>query len=986
MGETFAMEGGIDMAESALRPMVSVIMPVYNAERFLEKSLGDILNQTLRDIEIICVDDGSTDRSMEILKTLQSKDSRIRILHKEHSDAGDTRNVGMAAATGKYLSFLDADDLFYPQMLEKCVARMERDDADIVVYAAEEYNMLDETVTPMPRSLRIQYCPEHLPFHPSEMADSLLIAFQNWPWNKMFRREFIAANNIRWQRVSRHNDMAFVAQALTRAQRITLINESMMRYRVGTGTSLQSTNTRDPLAFWDAFLETRDRLVADGLYSLYEQCLLNNLMSGMMHNLNTVKGTDAYRRLRDRIIDRGEADFGFMNHPRSYYFYNSHRFDRYVRLLECGNAEVKVSIVIPTCNSAVHLRECVESALNQTLREIEVICVDGGSTDATMTILQEYARKDQRMQIFCAPENSYGVQMNMGIQAARGEYMAILEATDWLRPEMCGDLYARCEEKELEMIRVDYTAFSGEGENRKYTYTSVIPEGANVPCDEVINPSNRFEAFKCTGVIWNGLYSLAFLKASGTMFHETPGVACQDISFWFLTMVRARRGMYLKKDYYMLRRDQPDAVEMFGGNLFCICDEYDYIHGELEKEPAVLKRYAPVCTRARFRSCEQHYQRIDDIFKDAFLARFSADFKRLMALGEIHGQFFDMEQSFRLRMLVDGPDSYKYYRIALENWKWDCRENGLQQDPVVKKAVSLRKKQAALKRMLKKKGMRYVLRQILEKLHLAKHREPVRDYEFYSELRPEYYRGELQRWYKESQHCSLNLNYPKTFNEKLQWMKLYDCTALKAQLADRYMVREWVIDKIGEEYLMPFYGVWDSFDEIDFDQLPDQFVLKTSNFGAELKVENKKLLDCQKARELLKKWLAVNRAFTNGLELQYLNIPRKIFAEAIVDSEQWNAVLVDCFNDGEPEIRLLPDKGISETAKRELLRLAQILAWGFAFAEVGFYVNAEGGIRFRSMDFSPESGLRKMFDAKEEMAYGEKIRLPLRSPVPVKKK
>lgn len=87
----------------------------------------------------------------------------------------------------------------------------------------------------------------------------------------------------------------------------------------------------------------------------------------------------------------------------------------------------------------------------------------------------------------------------------------------------------------------------------------------------------------------------------------------------------------------------------------------------------------------------------------------------------------------------------------------------------------------------------------------------------------------LKKWYKKRTGKTLNLDNPKTFNEKIQWLKLYDNSPLKTQLADKYLVREWIKEQIGEEYLIPLLGVWDNFDDIDFDKLPNQFVLKANH-------------------------------------------------------------------------------------------------------------------------------------------------------------
>ena len=119
---------------------VSVILPVYNVEKYLKECLDSILNQTLQEIEVICVDDGSTDRSLEILREYEKKDKRVIVLTQENKGAGAARNKGLAIAKGEYLSFLDSDDFFASGMLEEAYRRCVEKKAQICVYQVLRYN------------------------------------------------------------------------------------------------------------------------------------------------------------------------------------------------------------------------------------------------------------------------------------------------------------------------------------------------------------------------------------------------------------------------------------------------------------------------------------------------------------------------------------------------------------------------------------------------------------------------------------------------------------------------------------------------------------------------------------------------------------------------------------------------------------------------------------------------------------------------------
>ena len=312
---------------------MSVIIPVHNTEKYLRECLDSVVNQTLREIEIICVDDGSTDGSPAILQEYAAKDSRIRVLTQPNMNAGAARNHGLRYATGEFLSFLDSDDFFEPEMLADCRRVLEEEKADIVCFSAKQLDMRTGKTIEMPWSLVTRNLPDKACFSPEEMSTKIFNTFQNWPWNKVFRRKLIEENNITFQEIARTNDMLFTCSALVLARRIAVIEHSYATYRVGTGTSLQQTNNKHPLSFWDAYTETKRFLISCGKYEQYEQSFLNWIMSGMLYNYHSIKDPTANAAAFCCIKYRGEPDFSFSTHDKSYY-YDSGRYNEYVQILE----------------------------------------------------------------------------------------------------------------------------------------------------------------------------------------------------------------------------------------------------------------------------------------------------------------------------------------------------------------------------------------------------------------------------------------------------------------------------------------------------------------------------------------------------------------------------------------------------------------------------------------------------------------------------
>ncbi len=191
-------------------PDISVILSVYNTAPFLKQCLNSIVNQTLTNIEIICVDDSSEDGSYEILREFAAADKRVIVIRQEHAGAGKARNTGLAMAKGKYLSILDSDDYFEQDMLECAFKAAEENHAQIVIYRADFFNQSNYNFEPCSYSIIPSMLPENNPFSAREIADHIFNIGCGWAWDKLFRRSFVKESGIRFQEIRTSNDMFFV--------------------------------------------------------------------------------------------------------------------------------------------------------------------------------------------------------------------------------------------------------------------------------------------------------------------------------------------------------------------------------------------------------------------------------------------------------------------------------------------------------------------------------------------------------------------------------------------------------------------------------------------------------------------------------------------------------------------------------------------------------------------------------------------------------
>ncbi len=273
----------------------------------------------------------------------------------------------------------------------------------------------------------------------------------------------------------------------------------------------------------------------------------------------------------------------------------------------------------------------------------------------------------------------------------------------------------------------------------------------------------------------------------------------------------------------------------------------------------------------------------------------------------------------------------------------------------------------------------------------------------------------VKLYYRFSMGKKLNLNNSQTFTEKLQWLKLYDHNPLYTTLVDKYAVKPWVAERIGEQYIIPTLGVWNRFDEIEFEKLPNQFVLKTTHGGGSIGVvicKDKSTFDKAEAKKKLERSMRIS-GYEKHREWPYKDVPRRIIAEQYLEPDPILNDLPDykffCFN-GKPqycqvvsgrntkksidffdkewnhqpfrEPKKFPNANIEPQRPKYLdtmWQLATQLAENKPFVRIDFYEMADG-VRFGEITFFPTSGLGIFEPEEYDALLGEMIELPFDSP------
>lgn len=289
---------------------ISVIMPVYNAEKYLREALQSLLKQTFRNFEIICVDDGSTDGSLNILREFQRSDSRIRILVNDgRCGAAASRNKGMCASEGKYITFLDGDDLFDEEMLALAYETIERLNVDIVMY--EYIHIPSEHIHEKRNVLRSDWFVERYCRRPFSICEYDPIEFINWtgsPCNKLYRKEFIRSKKLEFQTLSSCNDVYFVNMALMLARKIIMLEDRrVMVYAREHHEPTRISSDRDPMCSYLAMVKIGEELTARGLFQdlfqyYYFRCFYM-LRGGLVNARKEETAKRFYQFLKEEGID-----------------------------------------------------------------------------------------------------------------------------------------------------------------------------------------------------------------------------------------------------------------------------------------------------------------------------------------------------------------------------------------------------------------------------------------------------------------------------------------------------------------------------------------------------------------------------------------------------------------------------------------------------------------------------------------------------------
>lgn len=609
---------------------ISVVVPVFNREKELSQCLDSVLGQNLKEIEVICIDDGSTDRSPELLAEYARRDGRIRVVCRENRGVGPTRNECMAMARGEFIAFMDPDD-FYPthKTLTILYSAAKKNNADIcggtlIVYDPEKNIKTERRDDP--------------DFFKKPGFVSYRDFQRDYGYTRyIYKRELLERHAVGFPAYRRFQDPPFFVKAMIAAKKFYAVPEPVYVYRWARKFSnWDEENIRHLLC---AIEEDLMMAVDAGLWDLFDLTLSK-------YQIDFKAPIAAFNGPRIEEVENRIKKLALSVYR-----------DRISSIRVSQNPAI--SVIVPIYNADRYLRQCLESMRQQTMRDFEVICVNDGSSDFSLKIIKDFCERDSRFLLINKLNSGYGHSMNCGLSAAAGKYVAIIEPDDFIKPNMFGRLFTRAEAEDVDFVKGGlYFHWSGRPDKR----VPVTVEKSLL--NRVLDPVRELKIFDALMNNVTGIYRRSFIERNGVRFNETPGASYQDNGFYLRAHFSAKKVLLLDEEFYVYRQDNENSSCNSKDKAFAIFEEFR-LNDAILKSDGAEKKFIGVYVYKKFKSFKFHLARIEDSCKLEFLRKMSEVLKEHEARNEIDWDILSPGHRGVMKVLLTNYRAY-YDRI-MEN-------------------------------------------------------------------------------------------------------------------------------------------------------------------------------------------------------------------------------------------------------------------------------------------------------------------------------
>ena len=580
-------------------PKVSVIIPVYNAEEYIEKCIISLLHQTLKEIEFIFVDDGSTDNSANIIKQFAKEDDRIKLILQTNSNAGEARNKGLMKAKGEFVHFLDSDDWVDIETYEKLYKKIKKEDVDFIKFKSFSFDNQNNTVTQkyftdmgaIPKGLF------NKKITPSEYYN-ILSDVSDAPWSGIYKRGFLKDNDIFFDSLKCANDTGFFFRCLFSANSLYLWDERFVYYRINNSKSLISSRAYN----------------FECQISLYD-IIINIVKSKETHIVDYIRKRTVrsifyrFNLCRDQVEGRYKEKL--LSQMRSFVDRIDYSDIPYEYLPVCEEliSKTEISIILPIYNVEKYLERCLNSIKRQTLQKFELIIVDDKSTDSSLKIAQDFAKTDPRVTVYANSSNlGQGRSRNIGISKAKGKYIAFIDGDDFISDDFLQGLHCVALKNDSDIVSTSCV--------QRYPSLSIKQTGHSI--GEIKSFSDKASIILATGIIWNKIYRRIFLLHEKILFPEISSYG-EDNYFTALTIIKAKRidAINTATYFYQENPESTTSYKKYDKVRFLI-DSYKLTLNRLMSDKNVDIRYEHVLLNRAKKDCLLAYCNLQKFERDRF--------------------------------------------------------------------------------------------------------------------------------------------------------------------------------------------------------------------------------------------------------------------------------------------------------------------------------------------------------------------------------
>jgi len=422
--------------------LISIVIPVYNAEKYLGGCLNSIQNQTYKNFEVILVNDGSIDHSETICKEFVEVDTRFRYFLKVNGGASSARNFGLDHVTGDFITFIDADDWVDENHLEVLINNIKENNSDMAVSSIKKFDNVSSFEFRV-YSNQEKYLLNYNKLNRDEflvILPKLIHASNSYKIavSKLFKKELV--KDIRFdESIVYGEDLDFFFKIYNNINSISYVDEVTYVYRLHD----ESTSSK----FNQQYAE-QELLIYKKMYEKIEELGLSTI-----HYYTTIRDLLEFRKdyLENRVL-----------------------FNKYLDFLEIKEKSVTypedlISIIVPIYNVSPYLQLCLESIEKQTYPHFEVLLINDGSRDNSKDICQEFIHKDKRFRYFEQENLGISAARNTGILNSNGEFITFIEGDDFVDPNYLEELYHTALKNDSEIVVASYKEFN-ENDNNYYIH------------------------------------------------------------------------------------------------------------------------------------------------------------------------------------------------------------------------------------------------------------------------------------------------------------------------------------------------------------------------------------------------------------------------------------------------------------------------------------------------------------------------------------